>query len=79
MITPDFPRVTIPGVEVTPEGRAIVEEATALDAVWRRMRLKAAFSLMRNGQEPYVRPPAAEVAKRRAKGKRQRAARKVHR
>lgn len=78
MIT-DFPRVTLPGVEVTPEGAATVRKAMDDYREWRGLKAVAALALIRTGQTPHVKPPAAVIAKRRAANKAARIARRAGR
>lgn len=75
-----FPRVSIADhMDVSPEGVEIVQDAKREYAAWAGVKARFAYALIRNGHHPYVKPPAAVVAKRRAKGKRAKAARKAQR
>lgn len=73
----NFPRVTIPGLEVSDESRAVLGEINAQHEAWRGLKMNAAMALMRTGQQPYVKPPAHVMAKRRAAAKAARKARRA--
>lgn len=74
-----FPNVTLPGIEIDPEGKELLDRLNAQHQAWRGLKVGMAIALLKRGAKPYVRPSGAEVAKRRARGKRQRLARKAHR
>ena len=79
MEIPRIPHVDFPGVEVPDHERAAFTTAIKEFENHRELKVNAAIALVRNGIKPYVRPPAAEIAKRRKTGKAQRAARRIAR
>lgn len=74
-----FPRVTIPGIEVTDDQREFMAQVNKDYSAWRSMKARYALALMQSGQQPYVSPGPVEVAKRRKAGKAQRIARRANR
>lgn len=78
MIRAEFPHVDIP-VDVDPEGAALVKRAIEAFHQDKSLKVKHAVAMLRMGVQPYRRPSASEVAKRRKRGKAQRQARKAHR
>jgi hypothetical protein len=72
-----FPRVDT-GL-ATDDEKSVVKALLTEYGLTRDLKVKAAIALVRKGTKPYRKPPAAVIAKRRAKGKAQRQARKRHR
>lgn len=79
----DFPRVEIPSLataEASEEAHRLMEAGKAEQRAARAFGLKRLVSLIRAGKHVYMGTvPAHEVAKRRAKGKRAKAARRINR
>lgn len=79
MIAPTFPRVTIPGVVVSAEQRTLMDTVNEQHKAWRGLKVGMAMALVSNGQQPYVKPPANVIEKRRKAAKAARLARRASR
>lgn len=78
-MSPNFPRVTLPGVYVSPEQRAQMDSINAQHEAWRGLKYGMAMALIASRQQPYVKPPGSVIAKRRAANKAARQARRASR